>query len=422
MGSSSSAAAMAEAKAHVEKIRRERFFIGREERNPLAEDIHQAVSYLSEELYSKDVHFLMELVQNAEDNEYPLDVSPALEFVITEKDITITGAESTLRVFNNERGFSSANIESICRIGRSTKKGNRHLGYIGEKERLKDLRWLKTDIGFRAPHEVFLVDDDWKCLLSVVDKVPLLDLEFYGDEIKLYKEELIFGVKRYPTVSDYCKLWSMWQGSNSALTQNDCGAFWEFFGKNWTTDMDDLLLEDLFRQQAQQPLFVWYPSASLTCLSPSKINDIYSSTGVQKISKAVARNESEHLKMEYVNIIHTSTVIKPGLLRVVLAFLADPIVDISAEKRHEMVSGLINVVVYETSTPLTVSYQVGLSSGRSMIVTSVGYFRWERENSRLFVTKTDVPGSMTNVKKMEYAACFAEEISKGLLFENAEQV
>lgn len=60
-------------------------------------------------------------------------MSPALEFVITEKDITGTGADSTLVVFNNERGFSAANIESICRIGRSTKKGNRHLGYIGEK-------------------------------------------------------------------------------------------------------------------------------------------------------------------------------------------------------------------------------------------------------------------------------------------------
>lgn len=58
MASSSSAA-----RAHVERIRRERFYIGREERNPLAEDIHQAVSYLSEELYSKDVHFLMELIQ-----------------------------------------------------------------------------------------------------------------------------------------------------------------------------------------------------------------------------------------------------------------------------------------------------------------------------------------------------------------------
>jgi sacsin len=48
---------------HVERIRRERYFIGRGEQNPLAEDMHQAVNYLSQELYSKDVHFLMELVQ-----------------------------------------------------------------------------------------------------------------------------------------------------------------------------------------------------------------------------------------------------------------------------------------------------------------------------------------------------------------------
>jgi sacsin len=42
---------------HVERIRRERYFIGRGEQNPLAEDMHQAVNYLSQ-----DVHFLMELV------------------------------------------------------------------------------------------------------------------------------------------------------------------------------------------------------------------------------------------------------------------------------------------------------------------------------------------------------------------------
>ncbi|KAJ3707082.1 hypothetical protein LUZ61_010787 [Rhynchospora tenuis] len=128
---------------HVEKIRRDRFFIGREEKNPLAEDVHQAVNYLSEELYSKDVHFLMELIQNAEDNEYPSVVAPSLEFVLISKDITATGASSTLLIFNNEKGFSPANIESICRVGKSTKKGQRYRGYIGEK-----------GIGFKS---VFLV-------------------------------------------------------------------------------------------------------------------------------------------------------------------------------------------------------------------------------------------------------------------------
>uniref|UniRef100_A0A453LI11 Uncharacterized protein n=1 Tax=Aegilops tauschii subsp. strangulata TaxID=200361 RepID=A0A453LI11_AEGTS len=62
--SSSSPATMAAARAHVERLRRERYYIGRGEQNPLAEDMHQAVNYLSQELYSKDVHFLVELVQN----------------------------------------------------------------------------------------------------------------------------------------------------------------------------------------------------------------------------------------------------------------------------------------------------------------------------------------------------------------------
>lgn len=71
--------------------------------------------------------------QNAEDNKYVEGVSPSLEFIITSKDITATGAPATLLIFNNEKGFSPQNIESICSVGRSTKKGNRSTGYIGEK-------------------------------------------------------------------------------------------------------------------------------------------------------------------------------------------------------------------------------------------------------------------------------------------------
>ncbi|KAM5571578.1 hypothetical protein ABKV19_011919 [Rosa sericea] len=119
-------------KEHIEEIRRKKFSIGGE-LNPLTEDLHQAVKNLSAELYAKDVHFLMELIQNAEDNEYSDGVDPSLEFVITSQDITGTGAPATLMVFNNEKGFSAKNIDSICSVGRSTKKGNRKRGYIGEK-------------------------------------------------------------------------------------------------------------------------------------------------------------------------------------------------------------------------------------------------------------------------------------------------
>jgi hypothetical protein len=60
-------------------------------------------------------------------------VNPSLEFIVTSQDITATGAPATLLIFNNEKGFSSKNIDSICSVGRSTKKGNRKRGYIGEK-------------------------------------------------------------------------------------------------------------------------------------------------------------------------------------------------------------------------------------------------------------------------------------------------
>ncbi|KAI8017385.1 Protein NO VEIN [Camellia lanceoleosa] len=120
------------AREHIEEIRKKKFKIG-EEPDPKNEDLHHAVNYLSAELYAKDVHFLMELIQNAEDNEYGEGVQPSLEFVITSQDITATGASATLLVFNNERGFSAKNVESICSIGRSTKKGHRKRGYIGEK-------------------------------------------------------------------------------------------------------------------------------------------------------------------------------------------------------------------------------------------------------------------------------------------------
>lgn len=57
-------------------------------------------------------------------------------------------------------------------------------------KRLQEWKWLNTNVGFRAPSETFLVDDKWKCILRIVDEVPLLDLDYYGDEIRSYMVEL----------------------------------------------------------------------------------------------------------------------------------------------------------------------------------------------------------------------------------------
>ncbi|KAI7727546.1 hypothetical protein M8C21_003850, partial [Ambrosia artemisiifolia] len=83
----------------------------------------RALFCLSQELYSQDSHFLLELVQNADDNAYPANVEPTLTFILQEKSIV---------VLNNEHGFSAENIRALCDVGNSTKKAS-SAGYIGKK-------------------------------------------------------------------------------------------------------------------------------------------------------------------------------------------------------------------------------------------------------------------------------------------------
>lgn len=97
----------------------------------ISKQLRKSIEHLSEGLYGKDVHFILELIQNAEDNPYTV-MSPELEFLILEDDPTNTpGSDGCLCLFNNEDGFNEDNVESICGIGQST-KDKRH-GYIGEK-------------------------------------------------------------------------------------------------------------------------------------------------------------------------------------------------------------------------------------------------------------------------------------------------
>jgi hypothetical protein len=98
---------------------------------------------LSEQLYQKSAHFLLELVQNADDNTYPEAASPTLN---------ITLCERTLRIDCNEVGFSRRNAEAICKIGNSTKAGlDKSSRYIGEKGigfksvfKIADVVWIQS--------------------------------------------------------------------------------------------------------------------------------------------------------------------------------------------------------------------------------------------------------------------------------------
>ena len=84
------------------------------------------------------MHFLLELLQNADDNVYKDSTTPIMK---------ITYWNGSLRFDTNEIGFSRADVEAICSIARSLKNESQQEGRrIGEK-----------GIGFKA---VFRVADE----------------------------------------------------------------------------------------------------------------------------------------------------------------------------------------------------------------------------------------------------------------------
>lgn len=134
---------------HIQRIRRERFWLDDASRvpseNPLMAMLRRALNQLATGIFEHSHHYVFELTQNADDNNYPDHAERFLKFVLFEDDPTHTpGSHGCLCVLNDETGFEKKHVESLCDIGNSTKQGNRE-GYIGEK-----------GIGFKS---VFLISD-----------------------------------------------------------------------------------------------------------------------------------------------------------------------------------------------------------------------------------------------------------------------
>lgn len=82
------------------------------------------------QLNSSSGHFIFELLQNADDNNYDPSVTPTFRM----KLVSSSGGH-VFHTSCNESGFSIEQIESLCEIGDSTKKHHKDIedGYIGEK-------------------------------------------------------------------------------------------------------------------------------------------------------------------------------------------------------------------------------------------------------------------------------------------------
>lgn len=188
-------------------------------------NLHNAIKKLANDLYSKETHFLLELVQNAEDNEYKTDA--CLSFSLLKTDPTNTeGSVGALLIQNNEVGFGINNIEAICAVGESTK--TKASGYIGEKgigfksvfritstphiysggyciklpEKLEGI-----DLGYIVPewieHLPICVDKDQTSIILPLDKSDEFDFQKIRDMICQFTPETILFLKKVTKLSLY---------------------------------------------------------------------------------------------------------------------------------------------------------------------------------------------------------------------------
>ncbi|XP_065060085.1 uncharacterized protein LOC135687459 [Rhopilema esculentum] len=154
----------------------------------------RSLDRLSKELYAKDTHFVLELIQNADDNSYDKELmghdseeGPSVAFIVDQDSIV---------VLNNERGFEDSNIRAICDVGKSTKGAHRK-GYIGQK-----------GIGFKS---VFRITDCPKihsngfhiCFDAAEDKMGYICPQWCEDDSPCLQE--------YQPSADHCSIEINWK-------------------------------------------------------------------------------------------------------------------------------------------------------------------------------------------------------------------
>ncbi|RKK68400.1 hypothetical protein BFJ69_g13644 [Fusarium oxysporum] len=121
----------AEADAHLETLRQKRG-VGREqpEESVLVQSLDQALKIVSDQLYKASTHFILELIQNADDNQYDSEVVPSLRLALYND-----GGHRYFRSDCNEVGFTFKQLDALTRVGQSTKAAtiDNSKSCIGEK-------------------------------------------------------------------------------------------------------------------------------------------------------------------------------------------------------------------------------------------------------------------------------------------------
>ncbi|KAF3438505.1 hypothetical protein FNV43_RR21267 [Rhamnella rubrinervis] len=245
-----------------------------------------------------------------------------------------------------------------------------------------------------------------------------------------------------PCFEDYFQLWKAWESSGRMLSHAECCNFWGFVSRHWSSKTektladglvkvpvssgrdgillsnkkdvfiaDDLQLKDLFQQFSPHPIFVWYPQPSLPRLSRTKLLEMFQKIGVRTISESVQKEEISTLKGNDQSEKDWSS-----LYWVFLRALPSK----WKQKGGKSCQGLLNLTITETVEPVTVSYNLSLSSVESINVRASRMIRWDRESSKLLSMKMD--RSKGHKYIIEFATCFSEVISEGLLWDNGDHM
>ncbi|KAK3897311.1 hypothetical protein C8A05DRAFT_48025 [Staphylotrichum tortipilum] len=125
-----------QARNHIKEIRDQKM---RSYQSGIAEDFKNALDVISNELYPNPADFLLEILQNADNNTYESSVAPKL---------WITYWDDMLRFDTNEAGFNRADVDGICGVGRSSKKEKAEATQAGKRQ------IGEKGIGFKAVYRV----------------------------------------------------------------------------------------------------------------------------------------------------------------------------------------------------------------------------------------------------------------------------
>ncbi|KAK3620297.1 hypothetical protein LTR22_025653 [Elasticomyces elasticus] len=131
----------------------------------ISKNLERSLQTLSEELYSTSTHFILEMIQNADDARYGSGIDPKLKMLYRQDGFLWVGC--------NEIGFTAQNVWAICRVRDSTKKcEGSQKGYIGEKGigfksvfTVADKVWIKSGVlsfAFDTHSRLGMIAPEWE--------------------------------------------------------------------------------------------------------------------------------------------------------------------------------------------------------------------------------------------------------------------